>query len=159
LIRQDQLSLAARVGEYPGEEMSFPVLLDVPWASSPVNPILYVKPTAPDAFVATAEDTTSINPPQPVRPQILRSVAIGMGAGALAGAIGGTAGRFVGPIVTVVSIATRPHSGPQSADVTLHLKGQLANGRLRTLSCNREYTVHANKHPRTFNDQWSLVAE
>ena len=49
-----RLSLAARIGAHPGEEMSMPVLLNVPWASGPVNPILYVKPTTPDAFVGEA---------------------------------------------------------------------------------------------------------
>jgi hypothetical protein len=41
-----RLSLAAQIGAHPGEETSIPVLLNVPWASGPVNPTLYVKSTA-----------------------------------------------------------------------------------------------------------------
>jgi hypothetical protein len=71
-----RLSLAARIGAHPGEEMSMPVLLNVPWASGPVNPILYVKPTTPDAFVGEATDTTTTNPPQQGRAHIFRRIAI-----------------------------------------------------------------------------------
>jgi hypothetical protein len=156
-----RLSIAARIGANPGEETSFPVVLNVPWANSPVNPILYVKSTAPDVFVADAEDMTSTNPPQKGQTHILRMVAISTGAGILAGEIGGTAGRIVRPIVTVgsVAIASRTRSGPQPTNVTLHITGQLADGRLRTISGDQEYTVAAKKQSRTFSDRWSLVAQ
>lgn len=156
-----RLSLAAQIGAHPGEEMSIPVLLNVPWASGPVNPTLYVKSTAPDAFVGDASDTTTINPPQNARPHILRSVAISAGVGILAGQIGGTAGSVIRPIVTVGSIliATRSRSGPQPTDVTLHITGQLADGRLQRLSGNQEYSVPRKEHSRTFSEKWQFLAQ
>jgi len=157
-----RLSLAARIGAHPGEEMSMPVLLNVPWASGPVNPILYVKPTTPDAFVGEATDTTTTNPPQQGRAHIFRRIAISAGAGVIAGQIGGTTGRVVRPIVTVGSIliATRGRSGgPLPTDVSLHITGQLGDGRLQRLSGNQEYSVPAQKHARAFSDQWQFVAQ
>jgi hypothetical protein len=156
-----RLSVASQIGAHPGEDVSIPVLLNVPWASGPVNPTLYVKSTAPDAFTGDASDTTTINPPQNARPHILRSVAISTGVGIAAGEIGGTTGRIIRPLVTVSSIliATRSHSGPQPTDVTLHITGQLSRGRLQTLSGKQEYTVAAKEHSRVFSDQWQLVAQ
>jgi hypothetical protein len=117
-----RLSVASQIGAHPSEDVSIPVLLNVPWASGPVNPTLYVKSTAPGAFTADASDTTTINPPQNARSHILRSVAISTGVGIAAGEIGGTTGRIIRPIVTVSSIliATRSHSGPQPTDVDGH---------------------------------------
>ena len=156
-----RLSLAAQIGAHPGEEMSIPVLLNVPWASGPVTPTLNVKSTAPDAFTGEAIDTTTINPPPNRGPHILRSVTISTGAGIAAGEIGGTTGRILRPIVTVSSIliATRSHSGPQPTDVTLHISGQLSDGRLQRLSGNQEYTIAQKEHSRIFSDQWQLVAQ
>jgi hypothetical protein len=156
-----RLSLAAQIGARPGEEMSIPVLLNVPWASSPVNPTLYVKPTTEDAFTADATDSTTINPPQKGRPHILRSVAISAGAGILAGQIGGTAGSVIRPIVTVGSIliASRSRSGPQPTEVTLHITGQLADGRLQRLSGNQKYSVAQKEHSRISSENWQLLAQ
>jgi hypothetical protein len=156
-----RLSLAAQIGAHPGEETSIPVLLNVPWASGPVNPTLNIKSTAPDAFVGDASESTTINAPQKARPHILRSVAISTGAGIAAGEIGGTTGRIIRPIVTVSSIliASRSHSGPQPIDVTLHVTGQLADGRLQRLSGNQQYTVAQKEHSRVVSDQWQLVAQ
>jgi hypothetical protein len=155
-----RLSLAAQIGAHPGEETSIPVLLNVPWASGPVNPTLSIKSTSPDVFVGEASDTTTINPPQNARPHILRSVAISAGAGILAGQIGGTAGSVLRPIVTVGSIliATRSRSGPQPTDVTLHITGQFADGRLQRLSGNQEYSMPAKEHSRTSSENWQFVA-
>lgn len=156
-----RLSLAAQIGAHPGEEMSIPVLLDVPWASGPVNPILNVKSTAPDAFIGDASDTTTTNPPQNSRPHLLRSVGISTGASIAAGEIGGTTGRIIRPIVTVGSIliATRSRSGPQPTDVTLHIAGQLADGRLQRLSGNQEFAVAQKEHSRIVSDKWQLIAQ
>jgi hypothetical protein len=156
-----RLSLAAQIGAHPGEEISIPVLLNVPWASGPVNPTLNIKSTAPDAFIGDASDTTSINPPQNARPHLLRSLAISTGAGIAAGEIGGTTGRIIRPIVTVGSIliATRSRPGPQPTDVTLHIAGQLADGRLQRLSGNQQYSVAQKEHSRIASDQWQLVAQ
>jgi hypothetical protein len=156
-----RLSLAAQIGARPGEEMSIPVLLNVPWASGPVNPTLYVKPTAPDAFTGDASDTTTINPPQSGRPHILRSVAISAGVGVLAGQIGGTAGSVIRPIVTVGSIliAARSRSGPQPTDVSLHITGQLANGHLQRISGNQESSVAQKERSRISREQWQLLAQ
>jgi hypothetical protein len=156
-----RLSLAAQIGAHPGEDMSIPVLLNVPWASGPVDPTLNIKSTSSDAFTGDASDTTTINPPQNRQPHILRSVAISAGAGIAAGEIGGTTGRIIRPIVAVSSIliATRSHSGPQSADVSLHISGQLSAGRLQRLSGNQEYTIAQKEHSRIFSDQWQLIAQ
>lgn len=156
-----RLSIAAHIGSRAGDETSLPVLLDIPWASSPVNPVLSIKSTAPGAFAGDASDTTTINPPQTGQPHILRPVLISAGVGAAAGAIGGTAGRLVGPAFTVGSLrmATHNRPGPLPTDVKLHVSGQVADGRLRTLSGDQEYVVQVKKHPRTFSDKWSLVAQ
>jgi hypothetical protein len=156
-----RLSLAAQIGAHPGEEMSIPVLLNVPWASAPVNPTLDVKPTTPDAFTADARDTTTVNPPQNGGTHILRRVAISVGAGILAGQIGGTTGNVIRPIVTVGSILITTHtrSGPQPTDVTLHISGQLADGRLQRLSGNQEYSVAQKEHSKVFSENWQFVAQ
>jgi hypothetical protein len=155
-----RLSLAAQIGAHPGEETSIPVLLNVPWARGPVNPTLSIKSTSPDAFVGEASDTTTTNPPQNARPHILRSVAISAGAGILAGQIGGTAGSVIRPVVTVGSIliATRSRSGPQPTDVTLHITGQLADGRMQRLSGNQEYSMPAKEHSRISSENWQFLA-
>ncbi len=156
-----QLSLASRAGAHPADVESFPVLLDIPWARAPVNPILKIRPTGPDAFAGDAEDTTTINPPGRNREHILRNRAIAVGVGIVASQIDGGVGRVVGPVVTLTTllIASRTHSGdPQPADVSLHITGQLAGGRLQTISCDEEYVVHPGKHAHTFGDRWSLTA-
>lgn len=157
-----RLSLAARIGADAGEEAPIPVLLNVPWARGPVNPTLYFKSTASGEFTAEASDTTSINPPQTGRPHILRSVAISTGAGILAGEIGGTTGKVIRPMVTAGSIfiaSRHARFGPQPTEVTLHITGQLSDGRLQRLSASQEYTVVAQKQHRSFSDQWQIVAQ
>jgi hypothetical protein len=156
-----RLSLAARLSAQPGEEMSFPILLDVPWASGPVNPILRVTSAEPNMIAGDAKDSTIINPPQNGRPHVFRSLALSAGVGILAGQIGGTTGRVIGPVFTVSSllyvIIHRP--GPLPTDIALHTDGQFADGRLKALSCDEEFVVHVKKHPRTISDKWTLTAE
>jgi hypothetical protein len=122
----------------------------------PVNPILYIKPTATNAFVADASDTTAINPPQKQRRHLLFPVGLGI----LGGAVGGAAGRVVGFPATGATalVANRGRSGPLTADIKLHINGKLASGRLRTLSGDQEEVIHTKRHTRTFSDRWSLVA-
>lgn len=159
LIRR--FSLVARIGAHPGEEVSFPVVLDVPWASGPVDPLLAVTPDTPDTFTAEASQETTINPPSKGRQHILRSVLISVGVGVAASQIGGTVGRVVGPVVSIGSliIASRTHSGAQPTDVKLHITGKVADSRLQEVSGVQEYAVHAGKHSRTFSDTWSLALE
>lgn len=158
-----QLSLASRVGAHPVADVaSFPVLLDIPWAREPVNPMLEIRRTGPDAFAGEAKDTTTINPPGRNREHIVRDRAISVGVGILASQIGGNGvGRVVGPVVTLTTllIASHNHSGqPQPADVSLHVTGRLGGGRLQAISCDEEYIVHPGKHAQTFGDRWSLTA-
>jgi hypothetical protein len=159
LIRR--LSLVARICAHPGKETSFPVLLDVPWASGPVDPLLSVQMTAPETFIADANEATTINPPSKGRPHILRSVLISVGIGVAASQIGGIPGRVVGPVVSIGSlvIASRARAGALPTDVRLHSAGSFSEGRLQTISGTQEYAVHAGKHSRTFSDTWSLVLE
>jgi hypothetical protein len=158
-----RLSLASRIGAHSGAETSFPVLLNVPWASGPVNPILSIQSTGPNAFVADASAMTSINPPQKKQSKHLIPYLFGLGI--LGNAVGGTPGRIAGISATVVLAAVAyvrgRHSGrPQSVDVTLHITGQLANGRLQMLSGDQQEIAHEKKKTRTyFSDKWSLVAE
>jgi hypothetical protein len=155
-----RLSLAARIGAHLGGETSFPVQLNVSWASGPVNPILSIRTTA-DAFVADARDTTSINPPKE-KPLMDKLIAPGAAVGIVTSVIGGTTSEIVG-IATggaalVLSFA-RGRAGPLPVDVTLHITGQLGEGRLRMLSGDQEEVVHDKAHPRTVSsDKWSLVA-
>ena len=152
-----RLSIAARIGAKPGTEMSFPIQLNVPWASGPVNPILHVTSTAPNALAGDASDTTSINPPQKQHRHALLPVGLGL----LGGAVGGTTGRIAGVAGTGATAVAmnRGRSGPVPAEVKLRVTGQLADGRLRTLSGDQEIEAHAGKHSNTFGDKWSLVAE
>lgn len=158
-----RLSLASRIGAHPGAETSFPFLLNVPWASGPVNPILSIKSTGSDTFVADASAMTSINPPQ--KKQSKHVIPYLFGLGILGSAVGGTPGRIAGLSATAVLAAVAyvrgRHSGrPQPVDVTLHIAGQFANGRLQMLSGNQQENAQEKKKTRTyFSDKWSLVAE
>lgn len=152
-----RLSIAARISARPGTETSFPIQLNIPWASGPVNPILHVASTTPEALVGNACDTTSINPPERQRHHTLIPVGLGL----IGGAIGGTTGRIAevaGTGATAVAM-NRRHSGPIPVDIKLHITGHLVNGRLRTISGDQEIDAHAGKHSNTFSDKWSLVAE
>jgi hypothetical protein len=156
-----QLLLAARVCARPVEGASFPVLLDVPWARGPVNPTLRVQSTGPGTFTADAEDATEINPPHNGRPHIVRTLATSIGIGIVATEVGGTAGRIIGPTFTAGSLlyATQHRPAPLPIEVTLHFDGQMADGRLKTLSADQRYTVQVQKHTRTISDKWTLTAE
>jgi len=155
-----RLSLAARIGAHPGGDTSFPVQLNVSWASGPVNPILFIRST-PDAFVADASDTTSINPPQQNQWQD-KLIPAGAGVGIVAAVIGGRTGTIVGVATGAAALVLRfahGRSGPLPVDVTLHITGQLTESRLRMLSGDQEEVVHGKEHPRTVSsDKWSLVA-
>jgi hypothetical protein len=159
LIRR--LSLVARIGAHPSEDASFPVVLDVPWASGPVDPLLTVKSDPTGVFTADATQETSVNPPARGRAHILRSVLISAGVGVAASQIGGVAGRVVGPVVSIGSlvIASRNRSGASPTDVRLHITGKISAGRLQTVSGAQEYAVHAGGRSRTYSDTWSLVLE
>jgi hypothetical protein len=158
-----RLSIASRIGAHMGAETSFPLQLNVPWASGPVNPILTIKWTEPAAFVGVASDNTSVNPIQQ-KSKMSRHLLLPLGLGLAGGAIGGTPGRIVaagGAAISVVTVVTaiRASSGPLPADVTVHVSGQLAQGRLRALSGDQEEVVHQGKKTHTFSDKWSLVAQ
>jgi hypothetical protein len=153
-----RLSLAARIGTNPRVETSFPVVLNVPWASGPVTPLVRVQPTESDGLVATASAATTVNPPpQKRRLDFLLAPGVGL-TGAL---IGGTTGRVVALSGLVTSTVIGRHSSPspERTNVTLHVTGHLVNGRLQTLSGDQENTVHARRQTNTFSDKWSLVAE
>jgi hypothetical protein len=156
-----RLSLAAQIGARPGEAMAIPVVLNVPWVSSPANPTLYIKPTTADTFAGDASDTITVPPPQNGRSHLLRAVAISAGAGILAGQIGGTAGSVIRPIVIVgtMLIASRKRPGPQPTEVSLHISGELAEGRLQRLSGDQEYSVAQKERSRVFSEQWQFLAQ
>lgn len=154
----NRLSLAARIGTNPRVATSFPVLLNIPWASGPVNPLVRVQPTEADGLVANASVATTVNPPPPKQHfHLLLAPGIGL-TGAL---IGGTTGRVVALSGLVTSTVIGRHSspGPERTNVTLHVTGHLANGRLQTLSGDQENSVHARRETHTFSDKWSFVAQ
>jgi hypothetical protein len=153
-----RLSLAARIGANPRVATAFPVLLNIPWASGPVNPLIRVQPTEADGLVATASAATTVNSPSQ-KQHLHFLVAPGVGlAGAL---IGGTTGRVVAlsGLVTSTIVARRSSPGPERTNVTLHVTGHLANGRLQSLSGDQENSVHARRHTDIFSDKWSFIAE
>lgn len=153
-----RLSMVSRLGAHPGESTSFPVEISVPWAEGPVNPVLSVKSKDHDAFVAEANDSTSINPPQKhQRPHILLPLA----AGFAGGAIGGVAGSAVGVAgaATPAVMASRGGAKPLPVDIALHVMGQLANGHLQTISGDQEEVVHSGKQTHTISEKWSLIAK
>lgn len=147
------LALVSRVGA--NRETSFPVPLAVQWASGPVNPILTIKSVEPNTFVADAQASTTVNSPAS---DSLGTIGLGVRA---VGTFGGSAADgFVGIAglgLAALSTIRRPH-GPQPADVSLHLAGELADGRLKQLSGDQENVVRPGKHPTTFSDKWILVA-
>jgi hypothetical protein len=161
LARQEfltRLSLAARIGTNPRVATTFPVLLNIPWASGPVNPLVRVQPTEADGLVANASAATTVNPPpQTQHLHFLLAPGVGL-TGAL---IGGTTGRVVAlsGLVTSTVIARHSSPRPERTNVTLHVTGHLANGRLQMLSGDQENTVHARRQTHTFSDKWSFVAE
>lgn len=153
-----RLSLVARIGTNPRVATSFPVLLNVPWASGPVNPMVSIQPTEPDGFVANANAATTVNPPQPQqRLHVLLAPGIGL-TGAL---IGGTAGRVIAisGLVRTVVVANHNVSKPIQTEVKLHITGHLANGRLQALYGDQENSVHAKNRNGTLSDRWSLVVD
>ncbi len=156
-----RISLASRISTQPTQETSFQTKITVPGASCPVNPTLVIKLTQPEELVADASDTTSVSSSQTNR-RLFMPLGLGIGAGFIGGAIGGTPGRIVGISISatslVVSLVRSRHSGPQPADVSLHIEGKLADGRLQSLSGDQELVVHASKRTRTITDKWSLVA-
>jgi hypothetical protein len=156
-----RISLASRMGTQPTEETSFRVKVIVPGASCPLNPTLVFRASQPATLVADANDTTSVSSPQGNR-RLFMPLGLGIGAGFIGGAIGGTPGRLIGISISatslVVSLARSRHSGPSPADVSLHIDGKLADGRLQALSGDQEVIVHG-KQTRTISDKWSLVAE
>jgi hypothetical protein len=156
-----RISLASRLGARPGQETSFQVKLVVPGASCPLHPTLVLRPSQPATLVADANDTTSVNSPQGNR-RLFMPLGLGIGAGFIGGAIGGTPGRIIGISISttslLVSLARSRHSGPSPADVSLHIDGRLADGRLQALSGDQEVIVHG-KQTRTVSDKWSLLAE
>jgi hypothetical protein len=158
-------SLASSIGAHPGEAASFPALLDVPWASGPVNPILSITPNGSSAFIADGHDTTFVSPPSGER-HVMRSVLVSLGVsvavGAAAGAIGGPGGAALGAGVTATAAVVRSlrrSSAPLPTNVQVHVTGQLENGRLQAISGEEQYVLHAKKHTRTVTDKWTLAAE
>jgi hypothetical protein len=153
-----RLSLAARIGTNPRAATSFPVLLNIPWASGPVNPMVSFLPAEPDGFVGNAIAATSVNPPkQQQRLNVLLAPGIGL-TGAL---IGGTAGRLIalGGLARSAVIANHSVPRPVRTDIKLHITGQLADGRLQVLYGDQENSMHARGHDQTFSDKWSLIAD
>jgi hypothetical protein len=156
-----RISLASRIAAQPTQETSFQTKMVIPGASCPLHPTLVLKPTQPEEVVADASDTTSVSASQGNR-RLFMPLGLGIGAGFIGGAIGGTPGRIVGISISatslVVSLVRSRHSGPLPADVSLHIEGKLADGRLQSLSGDQELVVHASKHTHTITDKWSLVA-
>ena len=156
-----RLSLAAHIRMAQGADVSFPVQLTVPGATGPANPILSVKASEPDAFVADTNATMSVTLPEKKRGQRL-PLLLG-GAGLVAGAVSGKAGRIValvgagGALVSNLAARRPPPQKSAPVDVNLHVTGQFADGRLRILSGDQESVVHAGKHIRTLSDKWSLT--
>jgi hypothetical protein len=157
-----RISLASRIVAHPAEETSFPVKTTVPGTTCPLNQTLVLKPTQPEALVADANDTTSISSPQANR-RLLMPLGLGIGAGFIGGAIGGTPGRIAGISISatslVVNLARTRHAGPFPADVSLHVDGKLADGRLQSLSGDQEVVVHTGKSQHTIDEKWSLVRQ
>jgi hypothetical protein len=155
-----RISLASRIGAQASQETSFRIRITVPGASCPLNPTLVMRPTQPEELVADASDTTSVSSPKASR-HLFMPLGLGIGAGFIGGAIGGTPGRIVGISISatslVVTLLRSHHSGPLPADVSLHIDGKLADGRLQTLSGDQEVIVHG-KRTHTISDKWSLVA-
>lgn len=155
----DRLSLAAQIPAHPEAGASFPIQLDVPRASVPLNPVLYIKTPVQDSFTANANDTTSITPPQKKRRRFIGLFGLGI----LGGVLGGTPGRIVGLSVSAATAITliassHRHAKPIPADVSLHVTGVIANDRIQKLSGEQQLVVHAKKGPYTLGDAWSFAA-
>ncbi len=155
----DRLSLAAQMQAHPEAGASFPIQLDIPGASVPLNPVLYIKTAGQDSFTATANDTTSITPPQKKRRRFIGLFGLGI----LGGVLGGTPGRIVGLSVSAATATTliassHRHVEPIPADASLHITGVIANGRIQKLSGEQQLVVHAKKGPYTLGDAWSFAA-
>jgi hypothetical protein len=156
-----RLSLASRIGAHPGEEISFPVKLNLAGVSCPLNPTLVIK-TEQETLAGEAKDTTSINPPR-ANQKVFLPLGLGIGAGFIGGAIGGTPGKIAGISISatsfVVGIVRARHSRPLPADVNLHIDGKLAGGRLLSLFGDQEVIMHSGKHTVTISEKWSIVTE
>ena len=155
----DRLSLSAQMPAHPEAGASFPIQLDVPGASVPLNPVLYIKTPGQDSFTADANDTTSITPPQKKRRRFIGLFGLGI----LGGVLGGTPGRVVGLSVSAATAITliassHRHSKPIPADVSLHVTSVIANDRIQKLSGEQQLVVHAKKGSYTLGDAWSFVA-
>ena len=155
----DRLSLAVQMQAHPEAGTSFPVQLDIPGASVPLNPVLYIKTAGQDSFTADANDTTSITPPQKKRRRFIGLFGLGI----LGGVLGGTPGRIVGLSVSAATAITliassHRHSKPIPADVSLHVTSVIANDRIQKLSGEQQLVVHAKKGSYTLGDAWSFVA-
>lgn len=155
----DRLSLAAQMPAHPEEGASFPIQLDVPGASIPLNPVLYMKTAGPDSFTADANDATSITPPQKKRRHFIGLFGLGI----LGSVLGGTPGRIVGLSVSAAAAITliassHRHAKPIPADISLQVTSVIANDRIQKLSGEQQLVVHAKKGPYTLGDAWSFVA-
>jgi hypothetical protein len=156
-----RLSIAAQIGAHPGGDITVPVTVTIPWASRPVlQPTLLIDMTKANSFTANASDETSVNPPQQNKHSLLPFT---FGLGILGGAVGGTPGRIVGTGSTVllaVIAQRRGRPAPSPLQVSVHLTGQLTDGRLRTLSGEQEETINSQRQTHSvLRDQWSLAAE
>jgi hypothetical protein len=130
------------------------VEINVAWSSGPVNPILFVRSTEPDAVVADASATTMVNPPQSRKRGLLVPLGLGL-AGVFAD---GATGRMVSFAGMAASASGNRSSSPVPVDVTLHVTGRFGGGHLKTLSGDQESIVHSGKRPTTISDKWTLEA-
>ena len=149
-----RLSLASRVATRT--ETSFPIVLSVPWANGPINPILSIRSASDDSFVGDAYATAFVNPPKS-RHKFGLLVPFGLGvAGAFATGVTGGLIAAAGPVAS--TWAGNHSSNPLPVDVSLHLVGDFSRGRLRSISGDQEDLVHSGKHTSKSTEQWSIVA-
>ena len=151
-----RLSLAAQMRA----STSFPVRLDVPGAATPVVATLFSTPSGaaqsePVGFTADAVASTSVDEPHRARS------LLAIGAGLAVAAVSHGAGRVAGVLLAATGGAIGNRLGsahPVPADVTLHIEGREAAGRLETLSATQEVIVYEKRRKKILSDRWSLAA-